>query len=115
MKSLAIFLATLAIANASSFLDNEEAQEEARLFYTSNNGNMYVGLNATYIWALAGLVALGVVGIFVFTQLERSGFGGLKSASGYNRYGQEQPQFDYYQTDYQNRQKRFAYGKYQHL
>jgi len=111
MKYLAItllaFFGPLSISATSLFEDNKQAEDEARLFY-NNNGNMYLGLNATYIWGLAGLAAVGVAAVILYFAIaERaSGF-----ASGYNRFGEDyahQNQNDFYQTEYETRQKRFA-------
>ena len=113
MKYLAItllaFFGPLSISATSLFEDNKQAEDEARLFY-NNNGNMYMGLNATYIWGLAGLAAVGVAAVILYFAIaERaSGF-----ASGYNRFGEDyahQNQNDFYQTEYETRQKRFANG-----
>ena len=110
MKSLILVLAFCATF-VSAFENTENAQKEARLFY-SNNGNMFVGLNATTLWAVAGVALVG----FALVALYFSVANGQKSAA-YNRYGSEYESGyyndqAYYQNDFsQTRQRRFASGK----
>lgn len=94
----------MAFASATEFAEDSE---EARLFLVNNNNNLYLGLNSTYLWWVAGVAVLGAAAVILYFGLAEGRF-----KAAYSRYGQEffgqQDEHYYNQYDYQTRHKRFS-------
>ena len=103
MKTFIVLSVLLAFASATT----SEAEDEARLLLVNNNNNMYLGLNATYLWWVAGVAVLGVAAVILYFAIAEGRFN-----AAYSRYGQEffgqDDHYTYNQYDYQTRHRRFA-------
>ena len=74
------------LVSASSVLDNEEAQKEARTVFTSG-GTYYLALNTTYLIYYGIIIGLGLLAAFalasVGTSSASSGYGNQYSRNSY--------------------------------
>jgi len=100
------FLALMGLASATSVLDNQEGQNQARTVFTSG-GTYYLALNTTYLIYYGILAGLGLLGLLALTSLG----GGATESYG----GQGQGQYGHSRSDefteeqiLHQRQRRYA-------
>ena len=97
------------LVTASSVLDNEEAQKEARTVFTSG-GTYYLALNTTYLIYYGIIIGLGLLAAFALASVGTTSSASSGYGSGqYSRNSYNPPQSE--EEYLLQRQQRSAEGK----
>ena len=96
------------LVSASSVLDNEEAQKEARTVFTSG-GTYYLALNTTYLIYYGIIIGLGLLAAFALASVGTSSASSGYGSGQYSRNSYAPPVSE--EEYLHQRQQRSAEGK----